>query len=134
MLRYYLPEIANIFRIKPMPRNRVQHQKGLSDDAFERLYPDEDACRKAWFAWRWPEGFKCPRCAGSTYCEIRGVNCCNATLLHRSSAWSASGRVGWGRGEAPSPCRGTPLAVQSECRSAPSHPQAEARGDQLGRV
>src|SRR3712207_6687159 len=55
-----------------MPRNRVQHQKGLSDDAFERLYPDEEACRRAWFAWRWPEGFKCPRCAGSTYCEIRG--------------------------------------------------------------
>ncbi len=55
-----------------MRRNRVQHQKGLSDDAFERLYPDEEACRKAWFAWRWPEGFKCPRCAGSTYCEIRG--------------------------------------------------------------
>src|SRR4051794_29007560 len=87
MLRYYLPEIAKIFRIKPMPRNRVQHQKGLSDDAFERLYPDEDACRKAWFAWRWPEGFKCPRCAGSTYCEIRGRQllqcrrCCHQTLL-----------------------------------------------------
>ena len=46
-----------------MPRNRVQHQKGLSDDAFEQRYPDEEACRKAWFAWRWPEGFKCPRCA-----------------------------------------------------------------------
>src|SRR3954468_15359133 len=55
-----------------MPRNRAQHQKGLSDDAFERLYPDEQACRKAWFAWRWPEGFKCPRCAASEYCEIRG--------------------------------------------------------------
>ena len=54
-----------------MPRNRVQHQKGLSDDAFERLYPDEEACRWAWFAWRWPEGFKCPRCAASEYCEIR---------------------------------------------------------------
>ena len=54
-----------------MPRNRVQHQKGLSDDAFERLYPDEGACRRAWFAWRWPEGFKCPRCAASEYCEIR---------------------------------------------------------------
>src|SRR5262252_9157418 len=53
-----------------MPRNRVQHQKGLSDDAFERLYPDEEACRRAWFAWRWPEGFKCPRCAASEYCEI----------------------------------------------------------------
>jgi len=54
-----------------MPRNRVQHQKGLSDDAFERLYPDEEVCRKAWFAWRWPEGFKCPRCAATEYCAIR---------------------------------------------------------------
>src|SRR5258706_2595423 len=54
-----------------MPRNRVQHQKGLSDDAFERLYPDEEACRRAWFAWRWPEGFKCPRCTATKYCEIR---------------------------------------------------------------
>ena len=50
-----------------MPRNRVQHQKGLSDDAFEQRYPDE----KAWFAWRWPEGFKCPRCAQTEYSEIR---------------------------------------------------------------
>jgi transposase-like protein len=55
-----------------MPCNRVQHQKGLSDDAFERLYPDEGACRRAWFAWRWPEGFKCPRCAQTEYCEIQG--------------------------------------------------------------
>ena len=54
-----------------MPRNRVQHQKGLSDDAFEQHYPDEEACRKAWSAWRWPEGFKCPRCAETDYCEIR---------------------------------------------------------------
>src|SRR5258708_7599020 len=54
-----------------MPRNRVQHPKGLSDDAFEQRYPDEEACWKAWFAWRWPEGFKCPRCAASEYCEIR---------------------------------------------------------------
>src|SRR5271163_4137931 len=55
-----------------MPRNRVQHQKGLSDDGFEQRYPDEEACRKAWFAWRWPEGFKCPRCASTQYCEIQG--------------------------------------------------------------
>src|SRR5271168_247107 len=54
-----------------MPRNRVQHQKGLSDDAFEQRYPDEKACRRAWFAWRWPEGFKCPRCAATQYSQIR---------------------------------------------------------------
>src|SRR5260370_38505753 len=53
-----------------MPTNRVQAQKGLSDDAFERLYPDEEACRKAWVAWRWPEGFECPRCA-ATECGDR---------------------------------------------------------------
>jgi hypothetical protein len=55
-----------------MPRNRVQHQKGLSDDGFEQRYPDEEACRQAWFAWRWPEGFKCPRCAWTKYSEIQG--------------------------------------------------------------
>ncbi len=55
-----------------MPCNRLQHQKGLLDDAFEQFYPNEEACRTAWFAWRWPEGFKCPRCAGAAYCEIRG--------------------------------------------------------------
>ena len=54
-----------------MPGNRVQHQKGLSDDAFEQRYTDEEACHKAWFAWRWPEGFKCPRCAATEYSEIR---------------------------------------------------------------
>ena len=70
-IEYYHPEIAQIFRTRSMPLNRVQHQKGLSHDAFERLYPDEGACRRAWFAWRWPEGFKCPRCAASEYCEIR---------------------------------------------------------------
>src|SRR3984893_2632709 len=67
----FVPENTKIFRTRTMPRSRVQHQKGLSDDAFEQRYPDEEACRKAWFVWRWPEGFKCPRCAATAYCEIR---------------------------------------------------------------
>ena len=50
-----------------MPRSRVQHQKSLLDDAFEQRYPNEEACRKAWFACRWPEGFKCPWCAATEY-------------------------------------------------------------------
>src|SRR3954451_21327559 len=53
-------------------------------------------------------------------------------MLHRSPAWAALGRMGPGRG--PSTMQGYPLAVQSECRAAPSHPQAAAPGDQLGRV
>jgi hypothetical protein len=68
---YYLPEITMNFRIKPIPPKRLQHQKGFSDDAFEQLCPDEEACRRAWFAWRWPEGFKCSRCATTEYSQIR---------------------------------------------------------------
>jgi transposase-like protein len=30
---------------------------------FQRLFPDEDACRAYLFASRWPDGFCCPRCA-----------------------------------------------------------------------
>ena len=60
-----------IFRVNIDASQPRTTPKGLSDDAFERLYPDEEACRKAWFAWRWPEGFKCPRRAASEYCEIR---------------------------------------------------------------
>jgi Transposase zinc-ribbon domain len=30
-----------------------------------------EACRRVWFAWRWPEGFKCPQCAETEYSEIR---------------------------------------------------------------
>src|SRR5271170_1031717 len=72
MMCYYDPENTMIFRVRPMSGNRVQHQKGLSDDGFEQRYPDEEACRKAWFAWRWPEGFKCPRCASTKYSQIQG--------------------------------------------------------------
>src|SRR3954466_8356744 len=45
----------------------------------------------------------------------------DGALLHRSLAWAALGRMGSGRG--PSTMQGHPLAVQSECCSAPSHPK-----------
>jgi hypothetical protein len=43
-----------------MLRNRVQHQKGLSDYTFERIYPDEAQGGLPEGVVR-PEGFKCPR-------------------------------------------------------------------------
>lgn len=54
-----------------MARNRVQFQKGLSEDAFDRLYGTEEKCRAAIFAWRWPDGFVCPGCGGRSYSLIR---------------------------------------------------------------
>lgn len=46
-----------------MARNQVQFQKGMSEPEFQRLYGTEEQCIDALTAWRWPEGFVCPRCS-----------------------------------------------------------------------
>ena len=43
-----------------MARNKVQFQKGLSLSNFLKAYGTEEQCFEALFAWRWPEGFRCP--------------------------------------------------------------------------
>jgi transposase-like protein len=48
-----------------MAMNRVQFQKGLSMPEFFQRYGTEQQCRAALEAARWPEGFKCPLCAGA---------------------------------------------------------------------
>jgi transposase-like protein len=50
-----------------MARNRIQFQKGLSEARFQALYGDEDKCRALVAAWRWPDGFVCPKCEGSAH-------------------------------------------------------------------
>ena len=44
------------------------------------LYGDEDRCRALVAAWRWPEGFVCPRCGGKKHCIVgpRRLYQCNA--------------------------------------------------------
>jgi len=63
-----------------MTRNRIQFQKGLSEAQFVHLYGDEEKCRALVTAWRWPGGFRCPRCKGSAYCLVseRRLFQCNA--------------------------------------------------------
>jgi hypothetical protein len=42
-------------------KNHLQiHQMTIGD--FERLFPNEDACRDYLAANRWPNGVRCPRC------------------------------------------------------------------------
>ena len=69
-----------------MPRNKVQFQKGLSEATFEELYGTEEKCSAMVFAWRWPAGFVCPRCAGVRYCvtKQRGLYQCNACRAQTS--------------------------------------------------
>ncbi len=37
---------------------------------FQRRFADEEACRRYLAASRWPEGFRCPRCAGTGALEL----------------------------------------------------------------
>ncbi len=50
-----------------MARNKVQFQKGLSMAAFNQRYGGEDQCHAALAAWRWPNGFRCPKCGGAEH-------------------------------------------------------------------
>ncbi len=54
-----------------MARNKIQFQKGLSERQFRASYGSEEQCRAALIAWRWPDGFLCPRCAGTRCCDIQ---------------------------------------------------------------
>jgi transposase-like protein len=54
-----------------MTKNVVQFQKGLSEAAFRAQYGSEEQCRAALFAWRWPQGFVCPRCGETRHVALQ---------------------------------------------------------------
>ncbi len=53
-----------------MAKNKVQFQPGISLQSFFSRYGTEAQCRQALFNWRWPEGFICPECGQTRYCEL----------------------------------------------------------------
>jgi transposase-like protein len=52
--------------------SRIQFQSGLSMPEFIQRYGSEAQCEAALEQARWPNGFRCPRCAGSAHCIVRG--------------------------------------------------------------
>lgn len=54
-----------------MGMNRIQFQQGLSMPEFYKRYGTEAQCEEALEAVRWPQGFRCPRCAGEGCCVLR---------------------------------------------------------------
>jgi transposase-like protein len=62
-----------------MARNKIQFQKGMSLKVFLENYSTEAQCAAALYAWRWPEGFKCPQCGHDKSCRIalRSMHQCN---------------------------------------------------------
>ena len=39
---------------------------------FEKRFATDEDCREYLYSLRWPEGFSCPRCAGSQYWQMKG--------------------------------------------------------------
>lgn len=54
-----------------MAMNKIQFQPGLSMPEFLKDYGAEAQCEQALEAVRWPEGFRCPRCAGEAHAVLR---------------------------------------------------------------
>ncbi|MBA3029323.1 MAG: IS1595 family transposase [Desulfobacteraceae bacterium] len=54
-----------------MAKNMIQFQKGLSLPEFLSIYGTEVQCHQALFRMRWPNGFSCPYCGHTMYCELR---------------------------------------------------------------
>jgi len=54
-----------------MAQNTVQYQRGLSLPEFFDEYGLQERCEDLVRAWRWPEGFICPRCQGCWHSEFR---------------------------------------------------------------
>lgn len=54
-----------------MAQNKVQYQRGLSMLEFFGSYGSPELCEAAVRAWRWPDGFSCPRCQGTWHSEFR---------------------------------------------------------------
>ena len=54
-----------------MAMNRIQFQPGMSLFEFFRQFGTESQCKAALEQARWPQGFRCPRCGGTTHCVLR---------------------------------------------------------------
>jgi transposase-like protein len=54
-----------------MAMNRVQYQAGLPMLEFFEDYGTQEQCEELVRAWRWPQGFACPRCGQTWHSEFR---------------------------------------------------------------
>src|ERR1051326_7853226 len=52
---------------------------------FQEQFATEQACRDYLFRLRWPEGFRCPRCAGTRYWPVRSVLLDGGKCGHQTS-------------------------------------------------
>ncbi len=69
-----------------MARNKVQFQKGLSLSEFLSQYGSEEQCFDALYAWRWPNGFRCPHCGHERCCQLTSRKLQQCYGCHRQTS------------------------------------------------
>jgi len=72
-----------------MARNMVQFQKGMSLPEFLAKYGTEEACGKALFKLRWPEGFRCPDCGHHSHCKLKSRPLLQCNRCHHQASLTA---------------------------------------------
>ena len=74
-----------------MPKNKIQLQKGLSLQEFQKSYGTEEDCRNRLFNMRWPAGFSCPQCGCNRYYFVTTRNLYQCIMCkHQSSLRSGT--------------------------------------------
>lgn len=72
-----------------MAQNKVQFQKGMSLPEFLNLYGTEEQCFDSLFAWRWPDGFICPKCNHNKCCRLSTRNLFQCNRCHHQNSIKA---------------------------------------------
>ena len=83
--------------------SRWKHDNPMSRGEFYSRFPDDAACARYMAAERWPDGFKCPACAGAGW-ELRSKRnrCEHPTYRRGLAAWQFRSWIwvcGWWNGE-----------------------------------
>ena len=68
-----------------MCKNTVQFQHGYSLLDLFKDYGTDEQCREALFKWKWPQGFICPECGSSSYCELKSRKIYQCNQCHHQT-------------------------------------------------
>jgi transposase-like protein len=72
-----------------MARNKVQFQKGVSLTEFIGNYGTEEQCFDALYAWKWPNGYKCPSCGHDKGCQLTNRKLQQCNRCHHQASLTA---------------------------------------------
>jgi transposase-like protein len=69
-----------------MSINQVQFQEGYSLFEFFDSYGTDEQCRETLFKWKFPDGFICPECGSTTYCNLTKRNLYQCNHCHHQTS------------------------------------------------